>query len=345
MPATIFIGSSTEGKPYAQAIADVIQSLDYKVQLWWSKTFRIGDTFIESLIRAAEEVDAAVFVATPDDHRIMRDREDFVTRDNVLFEYGLFSGKLGRSRTALAIVANAVVAVDLSGINCISLPKNERPISTDYEAAFVRPQVQEWLRSEFEIPTATQSIANLKRHIYKCLETEADAKEKEIFHGFARESPVADYLVLRGRNILSEKGEIADLCNRRPQLKVRLLVVDFESLTEETFAVIKANMDLEFADLNSEKRFATERLGFARKLSKQVTFTCKLLPINVFPAMKLRLYDRCGCFYFYHTDIAGRRSAGTRSVFCVDVRRSGTSPLLETLRQLYGHLWDKGRSL
>jgi Predicted nucleotide-binding protein containing TIR-like domain len=345
MPVTIFIGSSTEGKPYAQAIADVIQSLDYKVQLW-SEAFRIGDTFIESLIRVAEEVDAALFVATADDHRIMRGREDSVTRDNVLFEYGLFSGKLGRSRTALAIVANAVVAMDLSGINCISLPKNESPIWTDYEAAFVRPQVHKWLRNEFEIPSSAQSIANLKRHIYKCLETEAVAKEKEIFQGLARESPVADYLVLRGRNILSEKGEIADLCKRAdPQLRARLLVVDFESLTEETFKEIKANMDLQFADLNTEKRLATERLAFARQLSRQVTLTCRLLPINVFPAMKLRLYDRRGFFYFYHTDIAGNRWAGTRSVFCVDVPRGERSPLLETLRQIYNHLWDKGGNL
>lgn len=222
MPMTVFIGSSTEGKPYAQAIAAVIESLNYKVQLWWSETFRIGDTFFESLIRAAEEVDAAVFVATPDDHRIMRDREDSVTRDNVLFEYGLFSGKLGRSRTALVIVANAVVAVDLAGVNCISLPKNKSRTWTGYKAV-VRPQVQEWLQNQFEIPSAIQGVANLKRHVYKCLESEADAKKKKIFQGFARESPLADYLVLRGRKILSDKGEIAYLCKRAdPHLRVRL---------------------------------------------------------------------------------------------------------------------------
>lgn len=122
-------------------------------------------------------------------------------------------------------------------------------------------------------------------------------------------------------------------------------MVDFESLTEETFEEIKANMDLQFADLNAEKRLATERLAFARKLSEQVTFTCRLLPINVFPGMKLRLYECCGFFYFYHADIGGKRWTGTRSVFCVDVPRGERSPLLETLRQMYNHLWDKGKNL
>jgi hypothetical protein len=164
-----------------------------------------------------------------------------------------------------------------------------------------------------------------------------------------------DLLVTQGHHGIDARGstrgdigcEQCDPSHKRadPQLRVRLLVVDFESLTEETFEEIKANMDLRFADMKTEKRLATERLAFARELSSQITFTYRLLPINVFPAMKLRLYERCGFFYFYHTDIAGKRWAGKRSVFCVDVPRGESSPLLETLRQMYNHLWDKGRNL
>jgi predicted nucleotide-binding protein len=347
MPPTVFVGSSTEGKAYANAVAAVLESLHYNVRRWWSpKTFRLGDTFIESLISAAEEVDAAVFVATPDDHRMMRDREDVVSRDNVLFEYGLFSGKLGRSRTALAIVGNAVRPTDLQGINCISMPKKEKQAWTHYQEKFVRPKVGEWLRNEFETPRAAHSIADLRRHIYKCLKSEADAKKKKIFLKSARNSPFADYLVLRGRNILSGQGEIADLRDRGDtQLRIRLLMVDFESLTKEAFEEIKKNMDLQFADLGAEKRLAEKRLADARKLFKNVTFTCRLLPISLFPAIKLRLYDRCGFFYFYYTGIGGKRWSGKRGVFCVDEPDGGRSPLLETLRQMYNHLWDQARDL
>jgi hypothetical protein len=347
MAPTVFIGSSTEGKDYAQAVATVLERLEYNVRLWWSpKTFRLGDTFIESLISASEEVDAAVFVATPDDRRTMRGREDYVSRDNVLFEYGLFSGKLGRSRTALAIVGNAVRPTDLQGVNCISLPKKEKLTWTRYQEKLLRPKLHEWLRNEFETPRPGHSLADLSRHVYKCLKSEADAKKKKIFQKVARQSPFADYLVLRGRSILSETGEIADLHDHGdPQLTIRLLMVDFDSLTTESFKEIKDNMDLQFADLDTEKRFAHERLEEARKLFKNVTFTCRLLPFNLFPALKLRLYDGCGFFYFYYTGIGGKRWSGKRSVFCVDVSDGGRSPLLDTLRQMYNHLWDRAREV
>jgi predicted nucleotide-binding protein len=104
---TAFIGSSSEGEGYARAIQDVITSLKGYAVLPWQSAFQEGDTYIESLIAAVGSVDAAVFVATPDDQRKMRNREDLVIRDNVLFEYGLFSGKIGRFRTALAVVGDA----------------------------------------------------------------------------------------------------------------------------------------------------------------------------------------------------------------------------------------------
>jgi predicted nucleotide-binding protein len=82
MPVNVFIGSSSEGECYAKVIQDVITNLgDYEV-LPWRSAFIVGEATIESLITAAGNVDAAVFVATPDDIRVMRTRADLVIRDN-----------------------------------------------------------------------------------------------------------------------------------------------------------------------------------------------------------------------------------------------------------------------
>jgi hypothetical protein len=348
MPIKVFIGSSTEGKDYARAIGDVIVGLGgYEILPWWSAVFPVGETFIESLISAADRVDAAVLVATPDDLRVMRQREDFVIRDNVLYEYGLFSGKFGRFRTALAVVGNTVCPTDLRGVTCISLPVKEDGYDwPGYRANFVDQQVREWLQRQFGMQDVARAVADLKPQVYRCLDSQAETNKKKIFSGFASKSPVADYLVLRGRDVLSEKGEIADLYEHGdPHLRVRLLMVDFDLLTEETFKAVKASMDLQWDDLSTEKQKAKERLGFAENLSKNMTFECKLLPANMVPAVKLRLYDRCGFFSFYYRGIGGKRPAGERAVFCVHVPEGERSPLLDTLRQMYDHLWGKGRDL
>lgn len=343
MRAAIFVGSSTEGKTYAQAVATVIERLGYEVRPWWN-TFRLGDSFIQDLVSAAEKADGAIFVATPDDRRLMRHHGDFVSRDNVLFEYGLFSGKLGKSRTVLAIVGNAARPSDLQGVNCILLPRKtrKRHTWTHYKERFIHPTIHNWLRDEFATLSDVHSVTHLRDHIY-CLESEARAKEEGLFQRYARESKGCNYLVLRGRTILGKKGEIADLCTRAdPQLTVRLLMVDFGSLTEQTFEIMKANMDLQFKDLNTERRLAEKRLANAKNLFRGITFKCRLLPINIFPAIKLRLYDHCGFFNFYHTGIGGKRREGARAVFNVHAPQ-GESPLLATFRQMYEHLWDEGR--
>jgi predicted nucleotide-binding protein len=177
MPVNVFIGSSSEGECYAKVIQDVITNLgDYEV-LPWRSAFIVGEATIESLITAAGNVDAAVFVATPDDIRVMRTRADLVIHDNVLFEYGMFSGKLGRFRTALAVVGDAVRPTDLIGVTHILLPlKEEKDEWVHYRTKFVDQKVREWLQKNF----ATRDLLATSRSLdYKCLESETAAKEND----------------------------------------------------------------------------------------------------------------------------------------------------------------------
>lgn len=93
----VFIGSSVESLPIADAInANMDHSAE--VTLWRNSTFDLSNNTIDSLVTKASQVDFAIFIFSPDDLVIMRDKETKVVRDNVIFELGLFIGTIGKAR-------------------------------------------------------------------------------------------------------------------------------------------------------------------------------------------------------------------------------------------------------
>ena len=90
---------------------------DADVTIWNEGFFQLGGTFIETLVNELERFDFALLVITPDDFVRARDVEGFGPRDNVLFELGLFMGRLGRARTFLLHQSSSIkIPTDLSGM-------------------------------------------------------------------------------------------------------------------------------------------------------------------------------------------------------------------------------------
>ena len=91
---------------------------DAEVTLWNEGFFGLGKTFIETLVNSLPRFDFAVLVLTPDDLVNSREVESLGPRDNVLFELGLFMGRLGRSRTFILHQATSKLKIpsDLSGM-------------------------------------------------------------------------------------------------------------------------------------------------------------------------------------------------------------------------------------
>jgi predicted nucleotide-binding protein with TIR-like domain len=113
---SLFIGSSTEGLEFARAARGLLNQ-DVEITLWNEGFFQLGATFIETLINGLPGFDFAILVVTPDDFVRIREVEGFGPRDNVIFELGLFMGRLGRPRTFLLHQAGAVrIPTDLSGM-------------------------------------------------------------------------------------------------------------------------------------------------------------------------------------------------------------------------------------
>jgi hypothetical protein len=114
---SLFVGSSSEGLEFARAARAGLES-DAEVSLWNEGVFPLGQTFVEALLNALPRFDFAVLVLTPDDFTVSRTQETLAPRDNVLFELGLFMGRLGRPRTFVLHQASTALKMpsDLAGL-------------------------------------------------------------------------------------------------------------------------------------------------------------------------------------------------------------------------------------
>lgn len=98
--ARIFIGSSSEGRAAAETTASALKAAGMR-PLLWSDFFKTRDLPLRELDRRMVDADGAILVGSADDRLASRGKEFDQMRDNVLFEYGLFAGHLGRHRCVL----------------------------------------------------------------------------------------------------------------------------------------------------------------------------------------------------------------------------------------------------
>jgi len=99
MRPSLFIGSSTRNLEIAYAAQQNLQR-DAEVMVWEQGIFELSQFTLESLLEEAKRVsDFGLFVFAPDDVTMIHGDELLTTRDNVIFELGLFIGSLGRERS------------------------------------------------------------------------------------------------------------------------------------------------------------------------------------------------------------------------------------------------------
>lgn len=121
MKPSIFVGSSSEGLEVARAIEFQLQN-DAEITIWNAGFFDLGQGYLETLVNSLERFDFAILVLTADDLVTSREVTQQAPRDNVMFELGLFIGRLGRSRV-FVVNDNAKgvkVPSDLAGVTLAS---------------------------------------------------------------------------------------------------------------------------------------------------------------------------------------------------------------------------------
>jgi hypothetical protein len=99
MSLRLFVGSSSEAIAICRAVQAELEDDDLVVTVWHQDVFRLNYGALDSLLEALDSSDAGVFVLRPDDLTTSRGESNQTVRDNVLFELGMFIGRLGRDRT------------------------------------------------------------------------------------------------------------------------------------------------------------------------------------------------------------------------------------------------------
>ena len=99
---SVFIASSIESLKIAKSLQSYI-SQEANVTVWTESSFNPGYSIAESLINIAERTDLAVFILGADDFLLTQSSKNIQLRQNILFELGLFIGKLGSSRIIISL--------------------------------------------------------------------------------------------------------------------------------------------------------------------------------------------------------------------------------------------------
>jgi CRP/FNR family transcriptional regulator, cyclic AMP receptor protein len=128
----LFIGSSSEQLPFAEAFARRVPPDLAAVTVWNKGVFGASRFPIEDLEAQIRAADFALLVAGGDDEVRSRGTVSSAPRDNVIFELGLFMGALSRERTFILTPRGMAIKLptDLLGITHLRFD----PAAADHSA-------------------------------------------------------------------------------------------------------------------------------------------------------------------------------------------------------------------
>lgn len=118
----VFIICSVEALPIARLIAGAFEYDAFAVEIWNEGCFKVSNYTLQDLEAAVDNSDFAIAIAHADDVTESRDKAWPAPRDNVIFELGLFMGRLGRARAVLMEPRDQDIKLpsDLAGITTIA---------------------------------------------------------------------------------------------------------------------------------------------------------------------------------------------------------------------------------
>ena len=127
MKAKVFIGSSAESIHVADAIhGNLTRDAECTV---WKHAFTPSLPTLAELMRNLRDSDFGIFVLSPDDVSRIKGQESSAARDNVIFELGMFIGRLGPERTFFLLPdfgPQLRLPTDLAGITSLAYEGERR---------------------------------------------------------------------------------------------------------------------------------------------------------------------------------------------------------------------------
>ena len=167
----IFLASSKEALPELEKVALWIEDAGHEPVPWNKKSvFRLGDIVFERLIEISKEVDAAVLIFNGDDYvSSSKEINSKQPRDNVLIEYGIFAGVLGRKKAIMCCKGRVKIATDLEGIIYCNLNRESDALIT----------IKNWLKEIVESDVSLHENIKLNSD-YKESKNNIKSKKVEI---------------------------------------------------------------------------------------------------------------------------------------------------------------------
>ncbi len=162
----LFIGSSQQAVDTARNIATVLNDGTSPIL---AKVWKDGGTFVptratlENLLNELHVSEFGAFVLAPDDVVSSQGRESYRTRDNVVFELGLFLGNFGTERTFVICATDPLKTVTLpSDLFAVSILRFEHDPSDPLASVTgvcqrMRLAIQRVL-TEAELPTRAAHV-------------------------------------------------------------------------------------------------------------------------------------------------------------------------------------------
>lgn len=124
MKPRVFIGSSREAVSLAKVISEALADTCF-CEVWCDHFFDVNASSFDTLCKKAILFDFAILLGAGDDLSLIRNHLHQTIRDNVLFEYGLFTGALGRQRTFILLHTKSKIPSDLYGVTTLSFRNEE----------------------------------------------------------------------------------------------------------------------------------------------------------------------------------------------------------------------------
>jgi hypothetical protein len=129
MKPRVFIGSSAEAADIAHAVQENLEH-DALCRVWDQGVFKLSGNTLDNLLNAVRDYDFAVFVFQLDDIVQIRNQAMRAARDNVVFEFGLFIGGLGKERVFYLVPKKSVnmhLPTDIIGVTPGNYEPQDKP--------------------------------------------------------------------------------------------------------------------------------------------------------------------------------------------------------------------------
>lgn len=180
---SIFIASTSEAIDVARAVKSQFDK-EADVDIWNENIFTLNKSFLSVLLDRSSFYDYAICLFTPDDKAVVREKEYLIPRDNILFEFGLFMGRLGPDRAFIIAEERVKILTDMQGISISTYRTRDNLVSAVGNAC-------EEIRREMKVtekkyrfsflPSTSLAIGYYKNFIEKVLFAFETMNEYEIF--------------------------------------------------------------------------------------------------------------------------------------------------------------------